>query len=584
MSKFVSKSISIIFISYLMLTSYAIGAEVKLGNVPNTGIIHGTISGPEDISASKIYAKNLDKNMLYMVYSNDGKYQMPNLMEGAYEVWSERKNLRSDKSWIRIDASVMIEADFELKSDLPENPLTQRKRNTASGNIVTYDELYPHGEGREIAERTCMTCHGQTFLNKFKLDQNGWDAIIGMMLDPGARRGAMIQEGSGVGDITDEQRETLSQYLAENFGPNSKDKTLFADAEYPLDEEVLSKGMFIEYLMPLAPGADLSLRSRAEPGVHRALEPKIDNDGNLWATNGYVGLSKVDPRTAEFTHYPFGIDKINGNPYLQAHGMTIDSSDNAFWIEFFGKHVGRLNMKTGKMDRFPIDPEGTIPNLQGHTPDLDSKENVWFTVITGNKMGVWDRETEKVSLFDVPTANSFPYGIDVDQEDNVYFAQLFGCKVGVINANTKEVREYPALASPCSMNRLMVDKNGIVWYSLSRSGLLGRLDPKTGDQVEYPILPFRKDRTIPLSYPYGIIADHENKVWFGDDALGGALIKFDPDDKKFSYYPLPRVGDNPNIDVSGKGAIIYTTRSSRQSAIGIFYPDVSQMTSYGIFR
>ena len=156
--------------------------------------------------------------------------------------------------------------------------------------------------------------------------------------------------------------------------------------------------------------------------------------------------------------------------------------------------------------------------------------------------------------------------------------------MGVINSNTKQFKEYPALASPCSMNRVMVDKEGIVWYSLNRSGLLGRLDPETGSQKEYPVLPFREDRTIPLSSPYGIMADHKNKVWFGDQGLGGALIKFDPDTEKFSYYPLPRKTDNPNIDITNKGAIVYTSRSSRQAAIGIFYPDVTQMTSYGVFR
>jgi streptogramin lyase len=80
------------------------------------------------------------------------------------------------------------------------------------------------------------------------------------------------------------------------------------------------------------------------------------------------------------------------------------------------------------------------------------------------------------------------------------------------------------------------------------------------------------------------MADHKNKVWFGDQGLGGALIRFDQDTEKFAYFPLPRKTDNPNIDITGKGAIVYTSRSSRQAAIGIFYPDVSQMTSFAVYR
>ncbi len=584
MHKIIQISLTLVWMSTGLFTDQICSEEIKLGQVPETGVMSGSVLGPNNFNAAKVYAKNLDKNMLYMVYTYKGQYRMPNLMVGAYEIWSEHKVLSSERSWVRIESGTKIVADFTLKKGMPEDPLTLKTQDIKSGNVVSYDELYPPGSGRDIAERTCMTCHGQMFIPSFKMDKLAWNAIIGMILDTNARRGAMIQEGSGVGDITDEERNILSDYLADNFGPDSQDRTLIAEAEYPLDEAELSKGLFIEYMLPLAPSTDLSLRSRAEAGKHRILEPHIDNEGNIWGTNSFIGVSKLDPRTAEYSHYPFGIDRVNGNPYIQAHGMTIDSVDNVFWIEFYGKHVGRLNTKTGQMDRFPMDPEGKVYNIQGHTPDLDSKENVWFTVITGNKMGVWDRKTEKVSLYDVPTPNSFPYGIDVDQQDNVYFAELFGCKVGVINGNTREFKEYPALASPCSMNRVMVDKKGIVWYSLNRSGLLGRLDPKTGKQKEYPILPFREDRTIPLSYPYGIMADHKNKVWFGDQGLGGALIRFDPDTEKFSYYPLPRKTDNPNIDITGKGAIVYTSRSSRQAAIGIFYPDVVQMSSFAVFR
>jgi virginiamycin B lyase len=556
----------------------------EAGLIPDTAALGGQVSAQEEVVAAQVYAKNLDKNMLYTVYTNKGHYRTVNMMPGAYEVWAEKGRLRSDHSWVRLEAGSTMSIDFTLKPG-PDFPLTLKSRQAADVKQVTYDEMYPPGQGRDIAERTCMSCHGQLHLPSYKMNKQGWDAMIGLMLDPGARRGAMIQPGSGVGTVTPEEREVLAVYLAENFGLDSANRVLSADVEYPLDEEVLSKGMFVEYLLPLAPSTDLSVRSVPEPGKHRMLEPHIDNSGHVWATNGYIGVSRLDPQTAEWKHYPFGIDEVNGTPYIMAHGMTIDSDENVFWIEFRGKHVGRLNTKTGKMDRFPIDPAGEVYNIQGHTPDLDSKENVWFTVITGNKMGVWDRKTEKISLFEIPTPNSFPYGIDVDQNDNVYFAELFGCKVGVINADTKEFKEYPALASPCSMNRLMVDKEGIVWYSVVRSGILGRLDPETGAQKEYDILPFRTDdKKVVMSGPYGIIADKDNKVWFGDHGLGGALIKFDPDTETFLYHPLPRQADNPNIDITGDGAVVYTTRSSRQAAIGVFYPDVSKMTTFATYR
>ncbi len=231
-----------------------------------------------------------------------------------------------------------------------------------------------------------------------------------------------------------------------------------------------------------------------------------------------------------------------------------------------------------------MDVQGVVRNIQGHTPHLDSEENVWFTVITGNKIGKWDRRTERITLWEIPTTNSFPYGTEVDQNDDVWFAELWGCKVGRFTPGTERFQEYPALAQPCSINRLMADSEGTIWYSMRTPGLLGRLHPGTGEQEEYDVAPFRRDPQVVASRPYGIIADHEDQVWFGDDTLGGALIRFDPDSKRFTYYPLPRQTDNPNIDRTREGAIIYTTRSNQQAAIGIFYPDAGKMTTYGAYR
>ena len=560
------------------------GSGLAYGDIAGTARMSGTVTAENPFIAAKVYARNLDKDMLYMVYTAEGHYTTINLMPGGYEVWAEKDGLKSEHTKLRMEAEVDLRLDFSLKPG-PDYPLTFRSRVKEGVLQVSYDEMYPAGPGKEILERTCMACHGQAFLPPRKMNKIAWNAIIGLMLDPGANRGAMIQEGSGVGTITAEERDLLADYLSNNFGPDSPDRVLKIDVEYPLDEQVLSKAMFIEYLMPLSPDTDITARaSNQTNGRHRVIEPHIDNTGNIWATNSFIGLSKLDPRTAEFSHYPYGLDHNNPDPNILGHGLTVDSDNSVFWIEFFGRHVGRLNPATGKMDRFPIDESGEVRNVQGHTPGLDSQENVWFTVITGNKIGKWDRITEKVSLFEIPTANSFPYGMDVDENDEVWFAELFGCKVGRFNTRTEEFTEYPALASPCAMNRLTVDADGVVWYSLVRTGKLGKLDPKTGEQVEYDILPFRAESKIVASGPYGIISDQNGQVWFGDHGLGGALIRFDPDSEVFTYYPDPRQTDHPNIDITREGAIVYTTRSNWQSAIGIFYPDVSKMTGFGAFR
>jgi streptogramin lyase len=575
--------------------------------IAGTASLSGSVTAATPFTAAQVYARNIDKNMLYMVFTNRGQYSAINLLPGAYEVWAEKGGLKSEHQLLRIQPGEKVIVDHSLQHG-PDFPLTSKDRAMGGAQfgqgsrdgveLLPYDELYASGPGHDIAVVTCISCHGQSFLPGQHRSKGEWFAIIDVMLNP---VGAFAQ-GSTI-TVTPEQRETLADYLTSNFGPDSAARGLKIDVEYPLDEEMLSKAMFIEYLMPLGPDADIYRRSKARPGRHRALEPKLDNFGNIWATNGIIGITKLDPRTAQFSHFPFGTDTRNpevdmyGKPKsdpasvwsnIYAHGLTIDSENQVFWLEFQGQHAGRLDPETGKMDRFPLDPEGVVVdergvagNIRGHTPHLDSQENVWFTVIRGNKIGVWKRSTEKITLWEIPTAHSFPYGIDMDENDEVWFAELFGCKVGRFDPRTERFTEYPSLSTPCALNRLTADSKGIIWYSVFNKGILGRLDPKTGEQVEYDILPFTEVNT---SQPYGIIADLNDHIWFGDGGLGGALTRFDPEKKKFDYFPEPRQADNPNIDVTREGAIIYTSRSSEQAAIGIFYPDVSKMTGYGAYR
>ena len=155
------------------------------------------------------------------------------------------------------------------------------------------------------------------------------------------------------------------------------------------------------------------------------------------------------------------------------------------------------------------------------------------------------------------------------------------CKIGMFDPRKEKMKEYTSPSAPCAINRLSGDSKGTIWYSVFSGGKLGKLDPKTGKLKEYDVIPFT---SLNVSAPYGIIADYDDNIWFGDGGLGGALVRFDQANEKFDYFPTPRQGDNPGIDVTREGAIVYTTRSNNQAAIGVFYPDVSKMTSYGAFR
>lgn len=576
---------------------------------PVTAELAGKVTAGAPFKAAQVYAWNRDRNMIYMVFTREGRYTAPKIFPGAYEIWAEKGALRSEHRMMRITAGEKVQVDH-LLAPAEDFSLTMKdsskggpqfgSRPAPGAKLVSYDEMYPPEPGRTTAETTCMRCHGQVFLPGQRHGRAEWRVLIDAMLNaPPGRDAAAVKTDS----VTTADREVLATYLAKHFGPNSPARILRLDAEYPLDENELSKGMFVEYLLPLLPGLDPLLRSENQPGKHRTHRPYLDGLGNIWASNGLIGMTRLDPRTGLFSHFPLGTDERNrdvdmygrkkGEPnsiwqYIFPHDITVDANHDIWWAEFQGKHIGRLHPPTGKIDRFPMDPEGrvvdeagVVGNARGHTPRPDSKGNIWFTVIRGNKIGKWDRKTEKVTLWEIPSEHSFPYGLIVTPQDKLWFAELRACNIGYFDPVTEQFKEYKSPSAPCGINRLAADSKGTIWYSVFSGGKLGRLDPATGGMKEYDIRPFTK---LSVSAPYGIIVDQRDKVWFGDGGLGGALVRFDPVSEKFSYFPEPRQGDNPGLDLTRDGALVYTTRSNNQAAIGIFWPDMSRMSGYGAFR
>ena len=51
--------------------------------IPGTAIISGTVTAEDPFTAAQVYALNHDKRMLYMVYTNRGRYKTINLMPQA---------------------------------------------------------------------------------------------------------------------------------------------------------------------------------------------------------------------------------------------------------------------------------------------------------------------------------------------------------------------------------------------------------------------------------------------------------------------------------------------------------------------
>lgn len=530
--------------------------------LPGTAALSGTVQAPKPVIAAQVHLMHVDRNVLFMVYTSNGRYQAVNLFPGRYEVSVRKPGFAATPQSIVLAAGASATLDFALREE-PAAPARQGEfgfttRASSDVKLVSYDELYPAEPGRALLETHCMYCHGKNFFPGKQYPEAQWKTFIELMTSDQSERGSMVPAGT----LRADDRATILAYLTRHYGPSNVRRGLRMDAEFPLDEAALGKAMYVEYYLPLDPKLDAGNKQR------RTQQPHFDPSGNVWYTDRSVPnrIGRIDPRTGDVK------DWVMPDPKADPHGLTVDADGHVWFAETVGFHLGRLDPATGSIIRYPMDSTGQKKG-RGHSPVMDSKQNVWFTVIGGDMIGKWDRQTGKSTVWKVPTRGAAPYGIALDREENVWFAEFRRCKIAKFEPKTETFTEYAALTQPCTIRRLGIDSAGIVWYGGFNNGKLGRIDPKTGKITEY-------DVPMPFSEPYDVWPDREDNIWISDGGQGGALIRFDPRTGKFTYYPTPQTTDQPKLAITRDGAVWYTPRSASKAAVGVLYPDVGTITTF----
>lgn len=514
--------------------------------------VSGTVTSSSPFKAAKVYFRNVDKRMQYMVYTASGKYQAMHLLPGQYEMRVEAQGLESPVTQVVLTAG----------SNTPQNAALRPVKGTGA-LVVTLDEMFPPAPGQRYAREVCLGCHAPDQFGSLHLAEAAWNAFVEQMLKNG-----QIPRGFS----SPQEREELVQYLGKHFGPDSRKRMVKWDKEVPLDEAKLAKAMYIEYY--LAPNPDPKMKRRGQ-------DPHFDQQGNVWVTdrNRPNRLAKLDPRTGEWKEW------LMPHPQGDLHGLTIDR-EGVVWIpgrigqrkDKDGIHLIAFDPKTEKFELFPIDPESKIKErLQSHTPVADYQGNIWVTMIAGDRFYKWDRETRKIVMYATPSRPSSPYGIDIDSQGNIWMALFRGdVRVGKYDPKADKFTEYRTLTQPGRMRRASVDLEDRVWFGIHDRGTIGYVDPGSGKVTEFKL-------PLDLSRPYDPQADYEGNIWFGDNGQGGTTIRFDPRTREFSYYPTPQVTDQPKIEITRDGAIWYCPRSAAEPGVGVLYPDVSRITTLGAY-
>ncbi len=571
----------------------------------------GSVTAGRPFKAAQVYIRNTDKRILYMVYTNAGQFRALGLFPGNYEVSVTARGLKSDIQRLDVKAGDVPNLRFSL-TDIPtdtesETDVAQNLEGTASNRVLvtldSYDNVYPPGRGREIAESTCMICHGENFLSSQPARADVWNTRIDRMVGKELHNrpaqsyadGLLGYRSQWARNWSLKDREELVAYLLKNFGPGAKPRNVRTVKETPLDEAKLGKAMYMEYYIRAdAPGQGIHSPEYAGAlgfsGRRVIQDVRFDAEGNVYGADRGAPrrLVKLNPRTGEMHEW------LTPHPKNDIHEILINPADGMVWLPEHTEgggisYINGFNPKTGKWDVVLAgDPANVIRNdikwMQSFA--MDSKFNLYIGWIFGGAITKFEPATKKLTVFPMPSTNAIPYGVVPDKNDNIWVADWGGGKILKFDTHQNNWTEYQPLTYPNQTRRLNFDYEGNLWWGIwaagtSRPGKLAKMNTTTGKITEY---------TIPeqAANPYDVCPDLDGNIWFPDSPTvdRSAMIgKFNTKDQTFTFYPKPQFSaDTPKIQVTRDGAIWFAPRGSlRAPAISVLYPDMDKITSFGAF-
>jgi len=566
--------------------------------------VSGAVDSPAPFRAAQVTLRNVEKRVLYMVYTNGGQFRAVNLFPGTYEVSAAAKGFESETQKLVVKAgdSPRIRVSLRAGASRTGGGAPDTAADSSSSRLeLAYDEIYPPGPGRDVAERTCMICHGENFLSSRPASAASWTSRIDRMMGanlfdkPAASyaEGLLTYRASSL-RFSRQDREELLAYLVKHFGPAAKPRWVRIDQDVSLDEARLGKAMYIEYYLPpdaVGQGNNApEYNTLSAPFVGRRVgqDVRFDRDGNVWLTDrGYPHrLVRLDPRTGALKSFELP-DPKNG-----IHEVNIDRSGMIWLPEHSGvqpsatKRLLGFNPRTERFEHLiPLDPDNVVRNPIKWTQSLalDSKDNVYVGWIMGGALTKYDRESGKVSVFPVPVHNAIVYGVIADRNDNVWMALWDSGNIAKFDTRTNAWTVFAPPTYPGHVRRLNVDAQNNIWFGIwsagKRPGKLVRLDQATGSMTEF---------TIPRqnASPYDVAEDPAGNIWSADaGGSAAALWSFNPKNSTFTLYPKPQaMADTPKIQITRDGAVWYSPRGSQNApGFGVLYPDMDKMPTLGAF-
>ncbi|MCY3844545.1 MAG: carboxypeptidase-like regulatory domain-containing protein, partial [Acidobacteria bacterium] len=131
------------------LTWGSVGAAQSPEPLAGTASLTGTVEALRPFTAARVYARNTDRRILYMVYTAGGRFRAVGLLPGSYEVNVQAPGLVSDVQHLAVGAGDHPHITVSLRdADGPDRFPSAVDAPARDLTLQSYDEIYPPGPGR----------------------------------------------------------------------------------------------------------------------------------------------------------------------------------------------------------------------------------------------------------------------------------------------------------------------------------------------------------------------------------------------------------------------------------------------------
>jgi virginiamycin B lyase len=386
----------------------------------------------------------------------------------------------------------------------------------------------PEGEGKQLVERACTTCHDFSEFPRVNFDREDWEATVNTMVGGGA-------------PLKKEDIAAVIDYLATNFKGVATPGVAVAG---PV------KATINEWDVPTPNSMPLGIINSP-------------NSGLTWYTGEFSNvMGRFDPKTQQFKEYHL---RPGTNPTSLVEWEIANTKGMLYFTPQSETFMGQFHPRNGP---YPIWSEGDVLEHPYFGPKLllhDIASNgvdllTWFTASDalppvyseGSKIGYYRPTTTEIKFADTLTPNADPYALAINSNGAPFFTERNDPKLGSVDPNTMLVTEY-VLPNPDSRPRgIAVTPDDVVWYTDYARGCLGRFDPKTGKFSEWASPSGSQSR------PNGI-THAGNIIWYAETGTKpNMLVRFDPQTEKFQSWPVKAGGGIRHIYADGDGNLWFT--------------------------